>query len=87
MGYADSIIKDELQAYVATNCKADWKSFPCVNIKDKEFIEIMNCLKTGFNGVCKKYGITLPKEHTNKIRNQLEKEYKAKYGYNAGEMI
>lgn len=86
-GYSGSVIHDEVQAYASTNCNADWKSFPGVNTDDKEFIEVLGCLKAGLNAACKKHGITLPKPHTNKARIKLEKEYRAKYGYNAGEMI
>jgi len=86
-GYADSVIKDELQAYIATNCTRDWESFPTVDLTNKEFIEIRESLLTGFNMCCKKYGITLPVPHSDEELERLETEYKAKYGYNAGEMI
>lgn len=86
-GYADSVIKDEVQAYVTTNCGRDWKEFPTVDLNNPNFNDIRLSLILGFNSVCKKYGITLPEPHSDEVLERLETEYKAKYGYNAGEMI
>ena len=56
-------------------------------IKNKEFKDIVNYLTLVFKKTCRQYGINLPKPHKESVRKTMEKEYKAKYGYNAGEMI
>lgn len=86
-GYADSVIEDEFQAYCTTNSKSDWKSFPNVDIKNKEFKDMVSYLTLVFKKTYRQYGINLPKPHKESVRKTMEKEYKAKYGYNAGEMI
>lgn len=86
-GYSDAVIKDEVQAYVRTNCKGDWESFPKVNIEDEDFRGCLKSLQIVFNNVCKKYGIEVPVMPVDSIVTKLEEEYKKKYGYNAGEMI
>lgn len=86
-GYADSVLNDEVQAYVGTNCSRDWTSFPAVNVKNKEFKEIKTALLFMLKHICKRYGIVFPIPHTVKKTKELEREYKKKYGYNAGEMI
>lgn len=86
-GYADAVINDEVQAYVRTNCKGDWEHFPTVDTKNPDFAGLLKSLQLVFNKTCTKYGIEVPKIPPVKITTQLEKEYKKRYGYNAGEMI
>lgn len=86
-GYSDAVINDELQAYIRTNCKGDWESFPKVDTTDEEFRGLVKSLQIVFKNVCKKYEIEIPIMPIDEIVTKLEEEYKKRYGYNAGEMI
>lgn len=86
-GYADSVIDDEVQAYVGTNSSRDWTSFPKVDTKNKAFKDLKKGLYGMLKSMCEEYGIWFPTPHTVKKTKELEREYKKKYGYNSGEMI